>query len=327
MFRLRAELAELRAQNAELRLTCQLLGERTEALVERDQRRAAENAALRERNRLLSEEVAKLRRRVDQNPRNSHRPPSSEGYAKPAPRSRRERTDRQPGGQPGHPGATLGQVATPAERVRHRPEVCAGCGAALAEASVVSTEHRQVFDLPEIALRVVEHALEHRRCGCGRVTMADPPAGVTAPAQYGPGVRALATYLLAGQHLPLARTGELLAELIGAPVSQGSLAGWYADAAAALEPVLVVVTTGLAGAEVIGADETGIRLDGGRTPDPKAAARGRGTTTTGRPNRATVARRGGRSPRSFRTRRSGGRPRSGRCRNPLYSGSGNPDLE
>ena len=192
-------------------------------------------------------------RRVDQNPRNSHRPPSSEGYAKPAPRSRRERTDRQPGGQPGHPGATLGQVATPAERVRHRPEVCAGCGAALAEASVVSTEHRQVFDLPEIALRVVEHALEHRRCGCGRVTMADPPAGVTAPAQYGPGVRALATYLLAGQHLPLARTGELLAELIGAPVSQGSLAGWYADAAAALEPVLDVVTTGLAGAEVIGA--------------------------------------------------------------------------
>jgi len=275
--RLRAELAELRAQNAELRLTCQLLGERTEALVERDQRRAAENAALREcdqrhaaenaalreRNRLLSEEVAELRRRVDQNPRNSHRPPSSEGYAKPAPRSRRERTDRQPGGQPGHPGATLGQVATPAERVRHRPEVCAGCGAALAEASVVSTEHRQVFDLPEIALRVVEHALEHRRCGCGRVTMADPPAGVTAPAQYGPGVRALATYLLAGQHLPLARTGELLAELIGAPVSQGSLAGWYADAAAALAPVLDVVTTGLAGAEVIGADETGIRIDGG----------------------------------------------------------------
>src|SRR5664280_2181011 len=77
--RLRVELAELRAQNAELRLTCQLLGERTEALVERAQRRAAENAALGERNRLLTEEVAELRRRVDQNPRNSHRPPSSEG--------------------------------------------------------------------------------------------------------------------------------------------------------------------------------------------------------------------------------------------------------
>src|SRR5450759_2314473 len=246
---MRVELAELRAQNAELRLTCQLLGERTEALVERDQRHAAENAALRECDQRHAAENAALRE-CDQR----H---AAENAAL------RERTDRQPGGQPGHPGATLGQVATPAERVRHRPEVCAGCGAALAEASVVSTEHRQVFDLPEIALRVVEHALEHRRCGCGRVTMADPPAGVTAPAQYGPGVRALATYLLAGQHLPLARTGELLAELIGASVSQGSLAGWYADAAAALAPVLDVVTTGLAGAEVIGADETGIRIDGG----------------------------------------------------------------
>src|SRR5664279_3805525 len=78
-----------------------------------------------------------------------------------------------------------------------------------------------------------------------------------------PGAPPRPAYLLAGQHLPLARTGEPLAELIGAPVSQGSLAGWYADAAAALEPVLDVVTTGLAGAEVIGADETGIRLDGG----------------------------------------------------------------
>jgi hypothetical protein len=147
----------LRAQNAELRLTCQLLGERTEALRECDQRHAAENAALRERNRLLSEEVAELRRRVDQNPRNSHRPPSSEGYAKPAPRSRRERTDRQPGGQPGHPGATLGQVATPAERVRHRPEVCAGCGTALAEASVVST------DAPPWSVRVRRPAHAARR--------------------------------------------------------------------------------------------------------------------------------------------------------------------
>lgn len=261
--RLHSDLAEVRAQNAELRLSCQLLGEHVEALVDRDQRHAADNEALRERNRRLTEEVAELRRRLSQTPRNSHRPPSSEGYDKPAPRSRRERTDRRPGGQPGHPGATLCQVATPAERVRHRPVACAGCGASLAAAPVVSTEHRQVFDLPEIALRAVEHALEHRRCGCGRVTMADPPAGVTAPAQYGPGVRALATYLLAGQHLPLARTGELLAELIGAPISAGSLAGWYAAAADALEPVLAAVTAGLAGAEVIGADETGVRVEGG----------------------------------------------------------------
>jgi hypothetical protein len=76
-------------------------------------------------------------------------------------------------------------------------------------------------------------------------------------------VRALATYLLAGQHLPLARTAELLAELVGAPVSEGSLAGWYAEAAAGLDPFLDTVRGGLAGAAVVGADETGARVAGG----------------------------------------------------------------
>jgi transposase len=252
----RAELAELRARLAERNRANVVLVEENAALRDRQ-------VALTEQVAALVEQVAELRRRLDQNPRNSHRPPASEGYAKPAPRSRRERTDRSPGGQPGHPGATLAQVPDPAERVRHRPTVCVGCGAGLADAPVVSTERRQVFDLPELALRVVEHALEHRRCRCGRVSMADPPAGVGAPTQYGPGVRALATYLLAGQHLPLARTGELLTELLGAPVSQGSLAGWYTAAADATEPALAVVTAGLAAAEVLGADETGIRVDGG----------------------------------------------------------------
>jgi transposase len=50
-----------------------------------------------------------------------------------------------------------------------------------------------VFDLPEVALRVTEHVLEHRRCDCGCTTMAPAPTGVTAPVQYGPGLRGLAT--------------------------------------------------------------------------------------------------------------------------------------
>ncbi|HEX7537354.1 MAG TPA: IS66 family transposase [Dermatophilaceae bacterium] len=223
---------------------------------------AAENAELRELNRVLSERLSVLEARLRQTPRNSHKPPSSEGYEKPAPRSRRERTERESGGQPGHEGRTLRQVKDPDEVLVHQPVACAGCGRSLADAPVVSTEARQVFDLPVIVLRVAEHRLEHRRCGCGQVTMAPVPDGVGAPTQYGPGVRALASYLLAAQHLPLARTAELLTELVGAPISQGSLAGWYLDAAAGLEPFLDTVIAGLRAAPVLGADETGIRLDG-----------------------------------------------------------------
>jgi transposase len=167
-----------------------------------------------------------LERRLGQIPRNSNKLPSSEGYDKPAPRSRRERANRTPGGQPGHEGRTLRQIETPDERVVHRPVACAGCGSSLDDTPVISTEVRQVFDLPEIVLRAV------------------------------------ATYLLDAQHLPLARTAELLAEIVGASISPGSLAGWYADAAADLDGVDAALRAGLAGADVFGADETGIRVDG-----------------------------------------------------------------
>ena len=65
---------------------------------------------------------------------------------------------------------------TPDEVVTHAPARCAGCGGGLGDAPVASTERRQVFDLPRVAPWVVEHRVEHRVCGCGRVTMAEVPA-------------------------------------------------------------------------------------------------------------------------------------------------------
>lgn len=253
-----AELSVERALRAELDVLRAELTVRNQANVLLSQ----ENAALQAQVAALTEQVAELVRRLGQGPRNSHKPPSSEGYEKPAPRSRRERTDRRSGGQSGHEGTTLRQVEVPDAVVVHTPAACSGCGGGLVNAPVVSVEQRQVFDLPEIALHVVAHQLEHRRCGCGQITMADVPAGVGAPTQYGPGVRALASYLLAGQYLPLARTAELLTELVGTPISQGSLASWHTDAAAGLDRFLDAVTAGLQAAPVLGADETGIRVDG-----------------------------------------------------------------
>ena len=59
--------------------------------------------------------IAELEARLAQTPRNSSKPPSSEGLAKPAsrPRSLRKRSGRGPGGQDGHKGQTLMQVARP----------------------------------------------------------------------------------------------------------------------------------------------------------------------------------------------------------------------
>ena len=52
--------------------------------------------------------IAELEPRLRQTPRNSSRPPSSEGLGKPSPRSLRKKTGRKPGGQDGHEGTDAG---------------------------------------------------------------------------------------------------------------------------------------------------------------------------------------------------------------------------
>src|SRR4051812_41997192 len=125
-------------------------------------------------------EIAELRRQLAASSRNSAKPPSSDGLGKPAPKSLRGRSGRQPGGQPGREGRTLRQVERPDEVMVHEPGACAGCGRTLtAEGPPARIIRRQVFDIPQITVRVVEHRLISRRCACGALTAAAGPAGVT----------------------------------------------------------------------------------------------------------------------------------------------------
>jgi transposase len=210
----------------------------------------------------LKAEVADLKRRLGQNSRNSSRPPSSDGLAKPAPKSLRRPSGRKPGGQQGHQGGHLAQVVVPDEIVDHVPSVCAGCQGDLRDARNGGHRARQVFDLPEIRLGVCEHRAQRRRCACGHETTAVFPAAVTAPAQYGPRVRALGLYLVGFQHLPYGRAAQLLGDWIGAPVSTGTLAAFMARGAEDLQPFLDTVHAQITAAPVAHFDETGARSQG-----------------------------------------------------------------
>jgi transposase len=241
--------------------------EQLAALVAAQERMIAQlQARIAEQDARIAEQdarIAELERRLAASSRNSSKPPSTDGLGKPAPTSLRGRSGRKPGGQPGREGRTLRQVAVPDEVVVHEPDACRGCGGPLtAEGPPARMIRWQVFDIPTITVRVVEHRLVARRCGCGTLTCAAGPAGVTAPVAYGPSAAAIAVYLCLGQHLPVERTAFLLAELFGTPMSVGTVAAWTHRAAAGLAPFTAAAIAALSGADVVHADETGLRVAG-----------------------------------------------------------------
>ena len=128
----------------------------------------------------LEAEVADLRRQLGQDSSNSSKPPSSDGLKKKpgAPGSLRGRSGKASGGQTGHEGGTLRQVADPDRTVRHEACACGHCGSSLDPKSATGIE----FDLPERPLMVTEHQASNYRCGnCRGVTKAvamawSPPA-------------------------------------------------------------------------------------------------------------------------------------------------------
>jgi transposase len=132
----------------------------------------------------------------------------------------------------------------------------------LRSALVTSVQARQVFDLPEVRLRVTEHRVQHRRCRCGTTTMAVVADGVGAPTQYGPRVRAIGAYLVGYQHLPYERACESLSDLLGVGMSVGALVSVMGRTSQQLAPFLDVVREQIAAAPVAHFDETGLRVAG-----------------------------------------------------------------
>ncbi|MCZ0975842.1 IS66 family transposase [Streptomyces albulus] len=223
----------------------------------------SELAAARERIAALETQVTDLQARLGQNSANSSKPPSSDGLAKPAPKSLRGKSGRGPGRPKGQPGTTLRQVESPDESVVHRPGVCTGCGADLTDAPVVGAERRQVFDLPEeVRLQVTEHRLVSVRCACGMKTRAVAPDGVGAPVQYGPRLASAGVYLMHGQFLSKDRAARALADLFGTEVAVATVAGWVRRCAQTVDSFGRLVADKVAAAPLAFFDETGFRTAG-----------------------------------------------------------------
>jgi transposase len=224
---------------------------------------AAENARLRALLEQALTRIGELEARLGMTSKNSSKPPSSDGLAKPAPKSLRGKSGRGPGRPKGQPGTTLRQVDVPHREITHEPETCRGCGADLGDAAVVGVERRQVFDLPPVRIEVTEHRLVAKACSCGTVTKAPAPDGVNAPVQYRSRLAGIGVYLFHGQFLSKSRTVQALSDLFGVVVAAATLVAWTTRVAAQISgKTLAVIRGRITGSAVAHFDETGLRVSG-----------------------------------------------------------------
>lgn len=120
----------------------------------------AENALLREKLVSLEAEVEMLRGMLSGGGNGSSAAP----FVKPSRKERREAEDKQRKKRKQSFGRKREE---PTERVEHALDVCPDCGRRLPDGWIHS--RRQVIEIPETPVRVIEHVLIARRCGvCGK---------------------------------------------------------------------------------------------------------------------------------------------------------------
>jgi len=215
-----------------------------------------------ERIEKLESRVAQLEGQLSKNSRNSSKPPSGDGFGKRT-KSLRVPSERKTGGQAEHPGQTLEWSNAVDHLEAHRLHQCEGCGASLELEPLKSVLARQVRDVAAVRVEVTEHQVEVKICPCCALEQqAAFPAGVNSVVQYGPRLKSMMLYLMEGQLLPSNRTCEVLSDVLGVRLSEGTLYNTRAQCFEQLEPLTTAIQGAIVASQVAHFDETGLRVNG-----------------------------------------------------------------
>ena len=210
----------------------------------------------------LSKRLEELENQKAKNSKNSHQPPSTDGFGKQT-KSLRKKSERKVGGQEGHEGHNLPWQETADLVIKHEIVECQVCGYDLREVVGEIVEKRQVHDLPVIKVQVTEHQIEKKQCPhCHLVRVSKFPKTVEYWVQYGENIKGLVTYLNQYQLIPSQRVQELMKEVFGCEIGQGTIYNLVQKCHQVLEPVEAKIKEQIQDATVTHFDETGTRVNG-----------------------------------------------------------------
>lgn len=210
----------------------------------------------------LAEKVTELEARLRQNSSNSSKPPSSDGLSKPVTQSLREKSGRKPGGQKGHKGHGLKIVGEPDKIVIVSPGVCPGCGTILEGAPNSQYDTRYVYNAV-ISIELVKYVLQSALCpNCGSIVLTASPPGCEGTLNYGETIRSLSVMLTNYANVSIDKTHKILSDLLGLPISAGTIKAINAEFAGKTDDILSVIKEMLRESPVLHLDETGLRVNG-----------------------------------------------------------------
>lgn len=212
----------------------------------------------------LVHRVDELERRLNQNSNNSSKPPSSDGYQKPNPKSLRGKSNNKSGGQPGHKAHWLRMSDHPDYVITHEVEACEKCQHNLSDVPILSEDKRQVFGIV-VKMEITEHRTQTKICtnpGCRHQNQSAYPAGVNHKTQYGSSTHALLTYLNLQQLLPLNRITEMVHAMTEHTISEATILRANEELHSKLAHEEQKIKASLLNSPVLHSDETGLQVQG-----------------------------------------------------------------
>lgn len=219
----------------------------------------------------LVKECEKLYQELHNDSTNSSRAPSTDTPEAKAKRKNEQETshsrhgERKQGAQQGH--KAVHRPLVPVEEVDHiidcKPEVCEHCGQSLADCCDSEPYRQQQYDF-EIVKRVTEYRKHNIICpNCGETTEGTLPKEALGSA-YSPNIVAFVGILTGLYQVSRRMTAMFINEVVGIPISVGSISNLEKELTEAASPVMEEIKTVSQNATQGNVDETGFGLEDGK---------------------------------------------------------------
>jgi len=154
-------------------------------------------------------------------------------------------------------------VAVADEVIKYRPEFCQLCGQKLESSEALLVNRKQEIDIPSIVPKVIEHQSYSCNCKeCGYLTTSQLPAHLPANIQYGATYIALIRYLSTRQYISYNRIAEVMKDIFNTPLSEGTIDNILQRLSQKAEGVYEQIRQRVGQSEVVGGDETGVKING-----------------------------------------------------------------